>query len=414
MLMEEPAATPRPMPPPAPEPPMPEAPPPETMPQLRPQRPMPPPPETMPPDPTTVTSRPEAPPDPARLRWQDDEDLYRSIQGQRPKMEKPGLLNKIAGAAMGGLGGYLMSSHRPGAQVAGQQAMGLIPEIMRPGHKAKMQEWSQDLDLAKNRADRSKAAVKAEEDIREGESNREYKKAQGDYYKALPGIRSEQTAATKATKMVTITPEMAKELGYSDDEIGEEIPVARYNRDKQQKGFRDHDSAKMAELEKKLEVERKKNEDNDKRIRDIEAGRNTSREKVATTQADAKVRAAGISANRPKPMKLIPRGVKQGDKTMVAYIDENGDTVVTEHELGAAAAKQDPWLANLYKQPESQPGAAASKPAAAPAPANPTKPNPAPQPNPQSGKKIRIKSKITNKTGTILESQFDPAKHEKL
>lgn len=416
LLGVEPPSGPPPVPPPPTEAPMPMpvedpmGPPP---PQLRQARPTPPPPEMMPPDPTTTTARPEIPPDPARLRWQDDEDLYRSIQGQRPRMDKPpGLLNRIGGMALGGLGGYLMSSPRAGAQATGQRAMGLIPEILNPGQKRKMQEWSQDLELAKTRADRSKAGLKTEEDLREGESNRQYKEAQGEYYKELPKIRSEQTAATKASKMVMVTPEIAKELGYDDERIGEEISAAQYTADKKQKGFRDHDTAKMAELEKKLKQREDEVAAVTKRLQDIEAGRNQTKKDVAKTAADAKVEAAGKSGARPQAKKLIPRGVKRGDKTYVAYIDANGDTTVTEHEMGSGAAKEDPFLAKLFqgevKPPEPpKPGAAVPKSAA-----SAVKANSGGEPKPD--KEIKIKLKSDGKSYMVKESEFDPKFHERI
>jgi len=405
-------ATPSPVPPPPPEAPMPMpvedpmGPPP---PQLRQARPMPPPPEMMPPDPTTTTARPEIPPDPARMRWQDDEDLYRSIQGQRPKREKPGILNTIGGMALGGLGGYLMSSPRAGAQATGQRAMGLVPEILNPGQKRKMQEWTQDLELAKTRADRSRAGVKTEEDLREGESNRQYKDAQGDYYKELPKIRSEQTAATKATKMVMVTPEIAKELGYDDDRIGDEISATQYTADKKQKGFRDHDASKMAELEKKLKQREDEVAAITKRLTDIESGRNQTKRDVAKTAAAAKVTAAGVTASKPAPVKNLPRGVKVGDKTFVAYMDKDGDTIVTEHELGSPAAKEDPFLSKLFQgevKPPEPPKSGAAAPKAA---------TPAVKANSKAGEnRIRIKIKSSGQTGTIKESEFNSKLHEKL
>lgn len=373
-------------------------------PELRQSRPQAPPPELMPPDPTTTTSRPEIPPpppSPAQLRWQDDEDLYRSIQAQRPQMKKPGILNTIAGAAMGGLGGYLASSHRPGAQATGQRALAMAPDLLHPGHRQRMQEWTTDLDLAKARADRGKEALKMEEGLREGESNRDFKKKQGAYYEALPGIRSEQAAAAKAAKMVTITPEIAKELGYDDSRIGDEISVAQYGWDKKQKGFRDHDAAKMSELEAKLKAREDEVSAITQRLKELEEMRGTTRKDVAKTSADARVKAAGISANKPTPAKLIPRGVTRGGKTYVAYLDSEGQTVVTDHELGAASARQDPFLAKLFA---AQPNAGEPAKAATAVKANQEAPT----------KKIKVRDKTDGKSGLIDEKDFDPKIHERL
>jgi hypothetical protein len=278
--------------------------------------------------------------------------------------------------------------------------MELAPEMLRPGHRQKMQEWSSDLDLAKGRADRSKEGVKIEEDIREGESNRKYKDAQGEYYKELPKIRSEQTAATKATKMVMITPEIAKELGYDDERIGEEITATQYTADKKQKGFRDHDASKMTELEKKLAAKDKEIADVTKRLKDIEEGRNQTRKDVAKTTADARIKAAGISgAAKPKAVKNLPKGVKRGDKTYVAYMDSEGNTTVTDYELGSSSGND--YISKLFQAPETKSGAAAPKPAAT---ANSGTPE----------KKIRIKIKSSGQTGTIKESEFDSKFHERL
>lgn len=411
-MLARPAESPMPEPPSTPLSGMPPPPGPPELPvgpPMRQSRPMPPPPETIPPDPTMTTARPDIPPDPARMRWQDDEDLYRSIQGQRPKAEKPGIWNRIAGAAMGGLGGYLASSPRAGAQATGQRAMGLVPEILNPGHQKRMQEWSQDLDMAKSRADRSKGIVKQEEDIKEGESNRKYKEGQGEYYKALPGIRSEQAAATKSTKMVTITPDVAKELGYDEDRIGDEISVAQYTADKKQKGFRDHDTAKMSELEKKLKASEDREKEVTKRLTDLEKMKGDTKKATTQITADSKVKAAGIAANKAHPVKPLPKGVKRGDKTYVAYMDSDGDTVVTEHEMGSSEGKN--YLAELFgKTPTSPPAPAPPKAGEPTPPKAAVKANEGPKPE----GRIRIRVKATNKTGSINASEFNPKLHEKI
>lgn len=392
-----------------PGPPPPDLPP---APELRPGRPkmgQPPIPPT--PDPTMITSRPDPPPDPARLRWQDDEELFRSIQKQRPEMRPPGLLNKIGAAAMGGLGGYLMSSPRPGAQAAGQRAMGIIPDILHPGRKQQMQTWGQEMDLAKTRVDRSREAAKLSEDLDKSEASQDYMKAQAKYQEELPELRRQQTNVSREAKMVTITPEIAKELGLGDDRLGEEISVGQYTAEKKAKSWEKKNAEDRAKWEAEIKARKAELDEKNKVLKELEDKRGTNREKVAKTQAAARIQAAGISANKPRPTKLVPRGVKLGDKTYHAYMDDDGNITATDFEVGDTRANDDPVLSLLLNQ-EKKPTEVTPKPEIKPT----ATPKPAAKANtkPSEDKRIRIKVKANGRTATILEKEFDPAKYEKL
>lgn len=314
------------------------------------------------PDPTMVTQRPEAPPLPGYQDWKDSQQDFKNIQSQRPKLEKPSIWNRLAGGVAGGIGGYMASS--PSAvtrQNAGKMEQ-LSSRLLHPGHAEKMQEWKSDMDASEKRLGLSQDSVKLEQGLKDSESRRDYMQAQSDYQKELPRMAREKNRAN----LITITPEMAKDLDLPDDTIGSEVPSKIWEAYLKKAGFAAKNEADLKRLQAQIKsTEGIKTADRAAKTAEGSANR-TSRENIAAGSNAAKISAATINASKPKGTTWGKPAKKSDGKYYLTYLDEDTkEVVVTDHETTNPEKSGINWLLPDGKE-DSKPGAATGATPAAP------------------------------------------------
>jgi len=341
------------------------------------------------PDPTMITQRPEAPPLPGYQDWKDSQQDFKNIQSQRPKLEKPSIWNRLAGGVAGGIGGYMASS--PSAitrQNAGKLDQ-LSSRLLHPGHAEKMQEWKSDMDASEKRLGMYQDSVKTEQGLKDSESRRDYMQSQSDYQKELPRIAREKSRAS----LITITPELAKDLDLPEDTIGSEVPSKIWEAYLKKAGFAAKNEADLKRLQEQIKsTEGIKTADRAVKVSEGSANR-TSRENIAAGSNAAKISAATINASKPKGTTWGKPAKKSDGKYYLTYLDEDTkEVVVTDHETANPEKSGINWLLQDGEE-DSKPGAATgATPAAKPAtPA--AKPVASPKP---SAKKPLTESQISS------------------
>lgn len=312
------------------------------------------------PDPTMVTQRPEAPPLPGYQDWKDSQQDYKNIQSQRPKLEKPSIWNRLAGGVAGGIGGYMASSPSAVTRQNAGKLEQLSSRLLHPGHAEKMQEWKSDMDASEKRLGVYQDSVKTEQGLKDSESRRDYMQAQSDYQKELPRLARERNRAN----LITITPELAKDLDLPEDTIGSEVPSKIWEAYLKKAGFAAKNEADLKRLQEQIKsTEGIKTADRNAKVSEGAANR-TSRENIASGSNAAKIAAATINANKPKGTTWGKPAKKSDGKYYLTYMDEDTkEPVVTDYETANPEKSGINWLLPNSKE-DSKPGAAeAAKPA---------------------------------------------------
>jgi len=339
------------------------------------------------PDPTMVTQRPEAPPLPGYQDWKDSQQDFKNIQSQRPKLEKPSFWNRLAGGVAGGIGGYMASSPSAVTRQNAGKLEQLSSRLLHPGHAEKMQEWKSDMDASEKRLGMYQDSVKTEQGLKDSESRRDYMQAQSDYQKELPRIAREKSRAS----LITITPELAKDLDLPEDTIGSEVPSKIWEAYLKKAGFAAKNESDLKRLQEQIKsTEGIKSADRAAKVSEGSANR-TSRENIASGSNAAKIAAATINASKPKGTTWSKPAKKSDGKYYITYLDEDTkELVVTDHETANPEKSGINWLLQDGEE-DSKPGATGAPPAAKPATpmAKPAAPSPKP-----SAKKPLTESQI--------------------